>query len=135
MATVPRGDFYLERVFDPWNPPQSKRVTVPASIVDRVLRYAPRSKFHLLRHVVPPTLEGPEMVFRGLRRELEGGTCYVARPEKTYDSDGLSRQAPPGFVFAVYLDEDDRVYEWRFEPAEDFVKWEERFEEKTWPRT
>ncbi len=135
MTTVPRGDFYVDGVFDPWNPPQPKRVTVPATIVDRVLRYAPRSKFHLLRHLVPATLERPEMVFRGLRRDLEGGPCYVARPERTFDNDGLARSMPPGFVFAVYLDEDDKVYEWRLEPADDFASWEERFEERTWPRT
>lgn len=135
MTSVPRGDFFVDGVFDPWNPPQAKRVTVPATVVDRVLRYAPRSKFHLLRLLVPGTLERPDMVFRGLRRDLEEGTCYVARTDKRYDNDGLAHPAPIGFVFAVYLDEDERVYEWRFEPEEDFVKWEERFEEKTWPRT
>ena len=82
-------------------------------------------------------LREPSVIFEGLKRDgFEHGLCYVGRPKlygQSWESD-IQR----GMVFAVYVNCDHTVYEWRLE-MEDAdnpgypVDWRTRFANRKWP--
>ena len=112
---------------------------IPNSLVEHVQRYGPPYKFHELK-LVKEVLELPTVVFEGLREEQEEGLCYAGIPSGSYTN--LGRKKPPlnGKAFLVFLDEEGKVFQWRWEEADPRREgypenWKERFENQKWPKT
>lgn len=63
-------------------------------------------------------LNDPTAIYLGLNRDgYEEGLCYIGKPRRF--GDGTSYPGPPGMVFAVYATKDFKVFEWRWERADE----------------
>lgn len=51
------------------------------------------------------------------REEYEEAMCYVGKPRR-YGKD-TEMPGPPGMVFTVYVTKDFKVFEWRWEQADE----------------
>jgi hypothetical protein len=112
---------------------------IPNALVDHVQRYGPEHKFHELK-LVKEILELPTVVFEGLREEQEEGLCYAGIPSGSYTNQGRKKPPLKGKTFLVFLDEERKVFQWRWEDADPEregypEKWQERFERPLWPKT
>jgi hypothetical protein len=90
-----------------------------------------------LAYTVPAALLKPTAVFRGVREEGERNwLCYCSVPAQRYDlTTGEIRRIHPGRVFLVFVNDDNIVYNWRWEQADSShpklpVNHASRFEEK-----
>ncbi|HET6248678.1 MAG TPA: hypothetical protein VFE47_13330 [Tepidisphaeraceae bacterium] len=143
-------------------PPKQRHVVVPvfcprtetrksayltAGLVDKILRYGPRSRYHAIvgdrsdpttGSPVQQVLLNPVVVFEGVREHQHGGICYSGIPTCRYTDEG----APiPGFVFLVYINPMDWLYEWRWDKEDPNMPgyplgWDDpaRFKAKLWPK-
>ena len=112
---------------------------IPNSLVEHVQRYGPEHKFHELK-LVKEILELPTVVFEGLREEQEEGLCYAGIPSGSYTNRGRKKAALKGKTFLVFLTEDGKVFQWRWESADSHRhgypdNWQERFGSQKWPKT
>lgn len=112
---------------------------IPNSLVEHVQRYGPPYKFHELK-LVKEVLELPTVVFEGLREEQEEGLCYAGVASCRYTNEGMRKPPPKGKTFLVFLTEDGKVFQWRWEEADPEmdgypVNWRERFGSQKWPQS
>jgi hypothetical protein len=96
-------------------------------------------KFHELK-LVKEILELPTVVFKGLREEQEAGLCYAGVPSGSYTNQGRKKPPLPGKTFLVFLDEEGKVFQWRWEEADPEREgypenWRDRFGSQKWPKT
>lgn len=70
-----------------------------------------------------------------------GGVCYSGKPTCRYTDQGAKIPPIPDFVFLVYVNPQDRLFEWRWEKEDPNVpgypiRWDdsERFKGKIWPK-
>ncbi|MFO0969765.1 MAG: hypothetical protein U0793_29770 [Gemmataceae bacterium] len=106
---------------------------IPNSLV------GPEDKFHELK-LVKEILELPTVVFEGLREEQEAGLCYAGIPSGSYTNQGRKKRPLDGKTFLVFLTEEGKVFQWRWEEADAEregypEKWQERFGSQKWPKT
>ncbi len=87
-------------------------------------------------------LRDPIRINRGIRPKSrrKWGYCYVGRPDQWYVTDGVLAPLPPFLLYCAFVDNQDVLYEWRAERAEDASKGllqdrGVRFEEEIWTRT
>jgi hypothetical protein len=112
---------------------------IPNSLVEHVQRYFPAHKFHELK-LVKEVLELPTVVFEGLREEQEEGLCFAGIPSGSYTNQGSKKPPLKGKTFLVFLTEDGKVFQWRWEEADPDRKgypenWQKRFGKQKWPKT
>lgn len=112
---------------------------IPNSLIEHVQRYGPPHKFHELK-LVKEVLELPTVVLEGLREEQEEGLCYAGIPSGSYTNQGRKKPPLKGKTFLVFLDQDGKVFQWRWEEADPERKaypenWRERFRSQKWPKT
>lgn len=75
-------------------------------------------------YIVPATLQKPTAIFEGLRTDEDedrrgvGWRCYCGVPAKAYRTDGSERDAWPGQVFLVFINDERIAYNWRWEQAD-----------------
>ena len=128
-------DFACETI-NPRDPtgPKAKAI-FPGAYTTRLYKYSPVDYSNLIaaKHV----LEHTERIFYGVREYNEGGWCYTGHPVEWYIREGVVKAFPGGYVFAVYLNPNMRVYECRAEyAAEDDpacpVDWQTRYRGLTW---
>ena len=87
---------------------------------------------------MPEALLKPGAIFKGLKREeMDGGLCYSAKPRK-YRNEKIEEPPPRGFIFLVFVDGTQKVFNWRWEKEDQTLAdhpkdWETRFDEKLWP--
>ena len=120
----PRPGRHELTAFDPYAEGQ-RTVWMTTRLTDDIVRYQPRWRFYELRHNVPRTLTSPAAVFKGIRQHAEGadpdwGYCYVGDCDCGYDDKGSQRKPADGTIFAVYLNEDWHVFDWRWDASDDF---------------
>lgn len=86
-----------------------------------------RSKGQLLEtsELVPYILQNPRQVFEGLCWENDekgsrgaGWRCYSGLPLCAYRQNGTRREAYPGEVFLIFVDDTGLVYNWRWEKSD-----------------
>lgn len=86
-------------------------------------------------------LENVQRIFRGPLHFHQGGWCYTGRPESwCFRHEQIEVPFPPDRVFAVYLDLNMRVYEFRAErtsPEDPLapIDWQNRYGCLTWKKT
>ena len=112
---------------------------IPNSLVEHVQRYGPEHKFHELK-LVKEILELPTVVFEGLREEQEEGLCFAGIPSGSYTNQGKKKAPLEGKTFLVFVDEDDKVFQWRWELADEGCEgypenWQLRFGRQKWPKS
>ncbi len=144
--------------FDGFDPRSAKEATfrLPRPLVDRVSRYAPAPKLADL-YCVRMVAEEPAVAFRGIRRIDEelarqlrnldivieipdaDGLCLAGVPRRRRTPEGDLIEPPAGRTFALFLDRRLTVMDWDWLEADaDLVSptgWEDRFDEKIWPRS
>lgn len=82
----------------------------------------------------------PKRIFEGIREVNPGGWCYVGRPRSWHIRPRIEVPFPRHPVYAVYLNPNRFVYEWRAERAahddpESPVGFRERYGRLTWKST
>lgn len=85
-------------------------------------------------------LQDPERIYCGVREYNEGGWCYVGKPPRIAKREKVWVPLPPGFLFAVYMNPQYHVYEWRLEKAAEDdppapVDWRNRYGGVAWQRS
>jgi hypothetical protein len=75
--------------------------------------------------LMPFTLKHPSSIFEGLRPpddkysgESPGWLCYCSRPSHDYTRSGELRNPDSNMVFLVFVNEDEVIFNWRWEPAD-----------------
>jgi hypothetical protein len=75
--------------------------------------------------LVPLTLQHPDSIFGGLRPpddkysgESPGWLCYCSRPPHDYTESGEMCNPMPNKVFLVFVNEEQIIYNWRWEDAD-----------------
>jgi hypothetical protein len=74
--------------------------------------------------VVPMILQHPGTIFRGLCRDMDepgvgfGRLCYCGIPTKAYRQDGAETAPWPGYVFLVFVSDDNVAYNWYWSKAD-----------------
>ena len=111
---------------------------IPNTLVEHVQRHGPGHKFHELK-LVKEVLELPTVIFEGLREEQEEEMCYAGIPSGSYNNQGRKKPPFEGKTFSVFLTEDGKVFQWRWEDADPDregypEKWQDRFGSQKWPR-
>jgi hypothetical protein len=80
----------------------SKVVYLTMDLVEKVLRYGPRSRYFAIvgdrsdpttGSPVQETLLHPTVVFKGVREHQDGGVCYTGKPSCRYTESGA--KVPP----------------------------------------
>ncbi|HPO14991.1 MAG TPA: hypothetical protein PLI09_16230 [Candidatus Hydrogenedentes bacterium] len=89
---------------------------------------------------VKAVLENPRRIFAGVRLLNQGGWCYVGRPSEWYIRENTIVPFSAEFVFAVYVNPNFRLYEFRAEKAdpddpESPIDWAERYGALIWKHT
>ena len=128
----------------------TKKVRLMTDLADQVLRYGPRQRYHeIVGDRQDPTtgspvqqiLTKPAAVFGGVCEHQQGGVCYTGLPSCAYTNSGSKVPPFPEKVFCVYVNPQDKVYEWGWEQADpDTVglplgyQDTKRFKEQLWPR-
>ena len=74
----------------------------------------PRFATFGLIYSVPTLIKSSTAVYHGLRKSgrLKNGTAYFGRLPTMFDNEGVAIPAEPGFVYAVYADEEGFVFDW-----------------------
>lgn len=92
---------------------------VPFELVEYVAK-GPDWRLKQLLHLVPPILETPTAVFRGLRKEEPDWLAYVGKPKVDYEGfrDACEVPADPNHVFVVNLTDRREVYNFVWVEAE-----------------
>lgn len=127
------------RTLDPRNPKADTiEVVIPGDLIERfykeqVVRY---ENFRAVKTV----LESPLRIFSGVRLLNQGGWCYVGRPEEWYIKENVTAPFPRNRLFAVYVNPNFRVYEFRAEETDVLDpdcprNWEQRYGGLVWKRT
>lgn len=85
-------------------------------------------------------LENPRRIFSGVRLLNQGGWCYVGKPSEWYIRENTIAPFPEQFVFAVYVNPNFRLYEFRAEKVapddpDSPIGWAERYGALIWKRT
>jgi hypothetical protein len=130
---------YSQKTLDPSNPTGPKiEVIIPYDIYARAYKYN-SVKYENLR-AVKEVLENPERIFWGVREYNEGGWCYVGRPQKIYIAENKIVDFPKDKVFAVYINDGYRVFDWILEVSDDKDNlnpkdWEGRYRSLVWKST
>ena len=132
------ADFTCQAI-DPKNPTGPKiEVIFPGDLTERCYKYSPVRYRNLI--AAKFVLDYTERIYFGVREFNEGGWCYTARPREWYIREQVVVPFPEDLVYAVYLNPNMRVYEWRaervgqddpFAPAD----WQERYRGLTWKST
>ena len=139
LRTVVLAKEYACKVIDPQNPKGPKIDAVfPLDLARRYYKSSP-VRYENLR-AAKYVLEQTQRIFSGVREFNEGGWCYTGRPTEWCVKNGVTAPFPHDKVFAVYLNPNMRVYEWRTEYcAEDDplcpVNWQERYRGLVWRST
>ncbi len=112
---------------------------IPHALVEHIERYGPEHKFHELK-LVKEVLELPTVIFEGLREEQEDGLCYAGIPSGSYTNQGTKMPPLEGKTFLVFLSNDRKVFQWRWEEADPErsgypVQWRVRFGSQKWPKS
>ncbi len=95
--------------------------------------------------MIPELLRNPTSIFRGLKRQgFAQALCYCGKPATIWVDDQVDAQAPAGMVFVAYIVRRPGdvwlVWDWDWVP-EDITTpghpdgWQDRYEERTWPRS
>lgn len=114
---------YLEAV----NPKDGSKFTVKVSH-KRMKAVATRGEgaIYEMAYVLPEILKAPRMIFEGLLRNEDepsddysiGWLCYVGIPSKAYMSDGKQVKPWEDEVYLVFVNNENVVYNWRWEKAD-----------------
>ncbi|ODS31207.1 MAG: hypothetical protein SCARUB_03678 [Candidatus Scalindua rubra] len=111
---------------DAINPIDGKKFSVKVNR-KRMQIVARRGKGHVyeMAYVLPEVLMKPKAIFEGLRIDEEepkddiiGWHCYVGKPSKAFRSNGQQMEAWPDQVYLVFVNEENVVYNWRWEKAD-----------------
>lgn len=118
----------------PHGPPV--RAIIPRALINRHYPSVSFENLRCVRHI----LEHPERIFAGTREHQSGGWCYVGRPAEWHIREGVVAPFPDHLVFAVYLNPQMLVYNWRAEEADPNdplspVGFEDRYGRLVWTRT
>ena len=132
-------DNYLVKTIDPKNPSGPKiRAVFPNDLLLRAYKYDTVS-FENAKAAVE-VLENTSRIFSGLRELNEGGWCYTGRPREWCIAEGRVVLFPVDRIFAVYLNDQMWVYEWRAERSDpedalNPIGWKNRFVGLIWKST
>mgnify|MGYP000098689916 CR=1 FL=1 len=130
---------YACKAIDPSAPDGPKiDVIFPGELTLRYFKYSPVRYMHLI--TAKYVLEHTERIFFGVREFNDGGWCYTARPDEWHIRENVVAPFPKEMVFAVYLNPNLRVYEFRAERAakDDAAcpeDWQNRYRGMTWKST
>ncbi len=80
-----------------------------------------------MAHVLPEVLKDPRAIFSGLRKDEDeprcndslGHLCYVGVPSKAYSKDGIQVNPRYAQVYLAFVNDEEVVYNWRWEKADD----------------
>ncbi|MBN1488454.1 MAG: hypothetical protein JXA69_00935 [Phycisphaerae bacterium] len=92
-------------------------VTIPGFLIERCYKDNP-TRYQNFR-VVKTVLDDPKRIFSGVRVYNQGGWCYTGRPEQWHIREQVTAPFPAHLVFAVYLNPNMVVYEFRAEVADE----------------
>ncbi len=114
---------YLDAI----NPKDGSKFAVKISH-KRMQTVAYRGKGHVLEmaYVLPKVLTEPKAIFEGLCRDKDepkhdyssGWLCYVGKPSIAYKSDGTQVEPWQNEVYLAFVNDDNVVYNWRWEKAD-----------------
>ena len=127
------------KIMDPAAPLGPKAdCTIPGYLTERHYKCNPTKFNNLL--MARTVLDAPLLVFEGVREFNEGGWCFVGRPGQYYLREDVMVPLSDGRVFAVYLNPQLILYEWRLEyaqaPATPFPRGHaDRYRRLAWQRT
>jgi hypothetical protein len=88
---------------------------------------------------IPAVLGLPVVVFQGLKREDQAESlCYAGIPAKRYLSAEITVPPKPGRAFAVYMNNELKIFDWRWEISDESkpgypLEWATRYETTLWP--
>lgn len=93
---------------------------------DRVRSMALRGRGAILEasRLVEYVLQHPTAIFEGIRRDVDdprygaGWRCYCGTPPCAYDDRGDEINPPPGRVYLVFVNDEEVVYNWRWDRAD-----------------
>jgi hypothetical protein len=106
---------YFDEVFIPPDTPEGSRlrdVHIIASELERVKTFSPFKQWNLL--TAHEVLKNPDRIYRHIRDgDDHWGWCFAARVPSLRRDDGTLRSMHPDQVFAVYMNEEASVFEWR----------------------
>ena len=116
---------YIEAV----NPEGSNKPSlnlIPAQVaIDHVRNLGYMGAIKVAAELMPYTLKYPTSIFEGLRPpddkysgKSPGWLCYCSRPTCDYAGSGEPCNAEPHKVFLVFVNEDQLIYNWRWENAD-----------------
>ena len=134
-----RAQRYLFKVINPKDPTGPKiDAIITSDIYSRCYKYNP-IRYENLR-AAKYVLENTERIFGSIRKFNEGGWCYTGKPYEWCIKEGVIVPFPNNKIYAVYLNPNMYVYEWRAEHAADDdpmapVGWENRYGAIIWKNT
>lgn len=130
---------YSCKTVDPTNP-RGERIDAifPGDLTLRMYKYSP-VQYENLR-AAKFVLENARRIFFGIREFNDGGWCYTARPVEWHVRPNVIAPFPENLIYAVYVNPNMRVYEWRAEPVDEddpFCPddWQNRYRGMTWKNT
>ncbi len=93
---------------------------------DRIRSMALRGRGAIIEasQLVGYVLQHPTAIFEGIRRDTEdpkygaGWRCYCGTPPCAYDERGDEVNPPPGQVYLVFVNDEEVVYNWRWDRAD-----------------
>ncbi|MDQ3622639.1 MAG: hypothetical protein M3463_09145 [Verrucomicrobiota bacterium] len=112
---------------------------IPSSAVEHFQRHGPGHKFFDAL-LIADVVKAPAAIFKGLKREeQEGGICYAGIPPRRYQDHHITVPPRPGMTFAVFMNANKVIFEWRWEKADPGkpeypINSSERFEKVLWSR-
>lgn len=102
---------------DPRNPESGWiEAIIPRDLAERAYKVNLVQYYNLV--TAKFVLENVERIFRGVREYNDGGWCYTARPASWYIKEAVTAPFQDHLIYAVYLNPNLRVYEWRAEFAD-----------------
>lgn len=130
---------YETTVLNPENPSGERiTATIPHSVYSRV--YKNDSVQYENIRAACFVLENTARIFKGVRDFNQGGWCFTGRPINWYIREDVVAPFPGNLVYAVYMNPNYTVYEWRAEKcdaADDLcpVNWRSRYTALVWKNT
>ena len=130
---------YTYQTTNPTSPEGPKvDVVIPGDLIlklhkDNSVKY---QNFETAKYV----LDNPERIFSGVRQFNEGGWCYVGCPAEWYIKERVCVPFPQDKIFAVYLNINMFLYEFRaeFRADDDSMcpkDWKNRYRGLVWKNT
>ena len=108
------------------------------------LKALPRSGLGRVKeaaYVLPQVLSKPTAIFEGFLHDGDepkrgaGWRCYCGKPTICFEDNGRQLRAREGFVFLVFVTDENIAYNWRWDQADQFDAslprdWQDRFQRK-----